>query len=306
MSEADEKDKPSQGEEKTDEKDKPEQEEDLWYFAIGSMMFPRSYEQRNFKPLASYPAELLDYKLNFFSSDGFAEALPAPGDSLHGILHKVTSKQMIELDKIELGYIRKLGKARPYGKWDGKDEFVEATVYCRPTKETVIKPPRERYLEIMIAGAKHFGVDPKYVQMLENHEYQPRTPPEDFRSFGDPPPNSHYAEVPEATKDGKFYFSLNGRVLEVAYPPDHPHHAFLLHIREYKGPHFEVALSQLQLDLKYGILEDINDCSTEQSSFIENNHYRWIEANGDLKYYRIIGTYGGAMPSSSKKAKTDS
>ena len=58
----------------------------VWYFAIGSMMNPTSLMQRSITPLESKPAELLDFELEFSGAMGFAEAVPAPGCSFHGVL----------------------------------------------------------------------------------------------------------------------------------------------------------------------------------------------------------------------------
>ena len=58
----------------------------FWYFAIGSMMSPKSMENRNIVPLTSAPAELFDYELKFFGGMGFGEAVNKPGASFHGVL----------------------------------------------------------------------------------------------------------------------------------------------------------------------------------------------------------------------------
>ena len=58
----------------------------FWYFAIGSMMSPKSMENRNIVPLTSAPAELFDYDLKFFGGMGFGEAVHKPGASFHGVL----------------------------------------------------------------------------------------------------------------------------------------------------------------------------------------------------------------------------
>ena len=58
----------------------------FWYFAIGSMMSPKSMENRNIVPLKSAPAELFDYDLKFFGGMGFGEAVHKPGASFHGVL----------------------------------------------------------------------------------------------------------------------------------------------------------------------------------------------------------------------------
>lgn len=58
----------------------------FWYFAIGAMMNPMSVRNRNIEPLASAPGELLGFELKFFGPMGFAEAVPCPGASFHGVL----------------------------------------------------------------------------------------------------------------------------------------------------------------------------------------------------------------------------
>jgi len=272
----------------------------VWYFAIGSMMLPKSYALRDFVPLESHPAELNDFRLGFFGPMGFAEAISSAGESLHGVIHKVTHAQMLELDKVEVGYIRQTGTARPYGiDWgqtsDNQDDpkLVLVTVYCRPegdNKEEDNRPPKQRYLEILIAGAKHYRVERKYVKFLENHPFQPRTSPEEFQNFGNPPPDRHFTEIPQSTED-RLYFALNRRVIEACYPPDHKHGNFLRHMLQKFGPHFEVGLSQLALDLKYDVVKDIKDCTPEHSAYLEDSHYRFMKKAGDVQYYKVLGSY---------------
>ena len=82
------------------------------------------------------------------------------------------------LDEIEAAYDRNEAKCKYYG-----GEIVPCTVFVineeRLENETgapMVKNsiPKERYLDIMIEGAKHFGVSPDHVQWLENHDKQPR------------------------------------------------------------------------------------------------------------------------------------
>jgi hypothetical protein len=54
------------------------------------MMNPVSLEQRNLYPSESKPAEVQDYELAFFGSQGMAEARFKKGASFHGVLHKMT------------------------------------------------------------------------------------------------------------------------------------------------------------------------------------------------------------------------
>ncbi|CAB9522818.1 Gamma-glutamylcyclotransferase [Seminavis robusta] len=269
----------------------------VWYLAIGSMMLPQSYEVRGFHPKQSQAAELLDYRLGFFSCQGFAEAIPSPGDSLHGVMHLVSIEEMRELDKIEAGYIRRLGKARPYGKdCSTTNELVDVTVYCRPegaNKEEENKPPHERYLEILIAGAEHFGVDPNYIQFLKDHDRQPRTFPSQYLSFADPPVGKRFTKFPNQPNDGSLLVCLNGKVIRISYPLDHEHRNFFFNMVQKYGHHFEVGMSQIALDIKLGCIKDMKDCTPELSAYIEDRHYRFMKTNHDIKYYQVIGSYDG-------------
>jgi hypothetical protein len=272
-----------------------ENDEDAWYLAIGSMMLPQSYELRNFYPKESTAAELLDYRFGFFGPEGFAEAIPSVGDSLHGVLHRCTKQQMLELDKVEVGYIRRAGKARPYGKYFNgeKDRLVDVTVYGRPdgsNKDEENRPPQERYLEILIAGAEHFGIDPDYIKRLKEHDYQPRVPPCNFQSFGDPPPGKCFTKCPDPTDDSVI-FCLNGKVFKMTYPPDHIIGSFIINMLKNYGYHFETGMSQLVYDPKYGYVTDIKNCTPKHSAYIEDKHYRFMKRRDELKYYEVLGAY---------------
>ena len=78
----------------------------VWYFAIGSMINNVGLNARGIVPKKSIPAEILDFELIFFSSNGVACALQKPGKSFHGVLHLCTDEEMKTLDKIELSYKR--------------------------------------------------------------------------------------------------------------------------------------------------------------------------------------------------------
>jgi AIG2-like family len=279
----------------TEHTSKTDDSEDTWYFAIGSMMLPMSYELRNFHPKESTAAELLDYRFGFFGPEGFAEAIPSVGDSLHGVLHRCTKQQMEALDKIEVGYIRRTGQARPYGKnLNGeKGGPVNATVYGRPhgtNKDEENRPPQERYLEILIAGAQHFGIDPDYIQFLKENDCQPRVLPADFQSIGDPPPGKRFTNCPVST-NGSACFCLNGKVFQMTFPPDNYHGHFYTNMLKNYGYHFEIGMSQLSYDPKYGYVKDIKNCTPEHSAYIEDKFYRFMKRCHELKYYVVLGAY---------------
>ena len=78
------------------------------------MMNPVSLNNRDVFPLESKPAEILDYKIVFFGKAGMAAAQHQVGESFHGVLHKLTAKEMQILDKIEFSYSRIPSKAKLY------------------------------------------------------------------------------------------------------------------------------------------------------------------------------------------------
>ena len=294
-----------------------EEQELIWYFAIGSMMNPTSCALREFHPKESHPAKLLDYEIQFFSSMGFAEAVPSKGSCMHGVVHHVTKEQMKQLDTIELGYIRQNGTAELY-----HGGTIPVTVYCRPRNDphsndpltsnssssnnnnnTINRAPRQRYLEILIAGAKHWGVDPEYVRMLERHDFQPRQLPHEFLTLEAPPAGSpHYETVPEST-DTTLYCTLNGKLLEITYPKDHSYYGMFRMFFERHGPHLEIAHCHLAYDIKYGVPRTISDVTREHAAYIEDAQVRYLKMpelrsdNGAVsdenepKYFRVIGTY---------------
>ena len=134
------------------------QEKREWYFAIGSMMNPMMFSNRGIHPVESMPAELLNHKIIFYSSFGFATAVCSKGNSFHGVLYKMEEKGMKVLDSMEPGYRRTKAKARLYNGVE-----VECIVYCHsnPKKSNCYKndkPPTQRYMDIMVEGANHYGV----------------------------------------------------------------------------------------------------------------------------------------------------
>merc|ERR1712176_1133694 len=75
-----------------------EEEEYIWYFAIGSMCNPTSITNRELTAIESFPAEVMDYRLEFIGPSGVAGAVPEKGKTFHGVLHKMTSS-----DKKKIG-----------------------------------------------------------------------------------------------------------------------------------------------------------------------------------------------------------
>lgn len=132
------------------------------------MMNKVSLNSREIFPVESKPAEILDYDLIFFGGAGMACAEAKEGKSFHGVLHKVSQKEMKVLDGIERVYERVPSKAKLY---DGT--IQDCTVYADPTGKidrSNDKPPTARYIQIMSEGAESYGVKKEYVDWLKNHE----------------------------------------------------------------------------------------------------------------------------------------
>eukprot|EP00966_Prymnesium_polylepis_P245205 5672531-Prymnesium_polylepis.2 len=108
---------------------------ELYYFTIASMMNNVSLNARGLFSLESKPAELQDHDIISYGPLGMAGAVPAPGKSFHGVLHKLTAEDMAKLDKIEMSVARRPGKARLYDR-----AFVDCSVYCDDPTTT----PRRR------------------------------------------------------------------------------------------------------------------------------------------------------------------
>ena len=281
----------------------------FWYFAIGSMMSPKSMENRNIVPLTSAPAELFDYELKFFGGMGFGEAVNKPGASFHGVLvsyrtyilhcylcifsmvyapdifshylrdflhsllvhsfmstrtivqHLVDTETMERLDKIEISYKRVHGQARMY---DGTT--VTATVYTKAgTFGQENNPPHERYLDIMIEGAKHFNVHPDHITFLKNHECQPRPKPNEFNTFGEPdvdgPVLSYEDDVLPyngCTSSSIVRLTVNGKVIEICTKEvKDPLFHKTLHFYTQYGQRIEIVYSKMLYDPRYGCPDKI-------------------------------------------------
>ena len=96
---------------------------------------------------------------------GLSNIMEAPGELVHGALFDVPEQELITLDSMEGVYVGKY-KRMTYlilGE-DGK---------CHPAElYRVIDPqgpfrPSRSYVEIMLTGAREFGLDPEYIKKIE-------------------------------------------------------------------------------------------------------------------------------------------
>ncbi|OQR95641.1 kinesin [Thraustotheca clavata] len=243
---------------------------DVWYFAIGSMMNPISLQNRGLNPIKSLPAEVLDYRLGFFGLGGMAEAIPSIGSSFHGVLHKMSFEDMKNLDEMESQYIRVPAKARLYN-----GECIEATVYCQDLvkvpMDEVNNPPNERYIEIMILGCEYYGVSKSHINYLKSVPFIPRRKPIDFVQFQIPPNtptfNAEQLKTGTGINGNPLLLSLNGKVFE--YIGDTSFFLYKHYLRMAGGP-IETHLSRMIQDAKYGCPNTLENFTREHCAYLED------------------------------------
>lgn len=145
---------------------------DCWYFAYGSNMSRAQMAGRT-GPLragdeAPRVALLQGYRFAFTtrSTDGriYANVMASqPDDVVRGVLYRCGPAGMSVLDDYEAGYER-----RQVTVTDQAGRNYEATVYVGLPQCTV-EPgqPTERYRDIILAGAREFGLPDEYVRRIE-------------------------------------------------------------------------------------------------------------------------------------------
>jgi len=208
------------------------------------------------------------------------------GSSFHGVLHEMSSSDMEKLDNFESGYTRMDCKVRLY---DG--EIRHATVYS--IDESKIpgiprKPPSERYLEILISGATHYGVAQSHIDYLKSLPFIPRVKPDEFRKFN-VSSNLPIWTMKEVTKgDGKdgnpIYLSLNGKVLRFTGNASSFFYEGM--IKRYATKNVEINFSKMIYEPKYGSYDTIEEYSREHCAYIEDN---WAGFNrGNFEVVALI------------------
>lgn len=256
--------------------------EHINYFAIGSMMNPISLKARQLHPVESYPAEILDYELLFLGKMAMAFAMPTPGKSFHGVLHKMTEADMKVLDGIEITYERIAAVAKLY---DGST--VSCTVYSSGVlfnngtgghhSENAL--PGERYIDIMTQGCKHFGVKQEYIDWLQSLEVRPRTDPSEFKKLVIPEDCPLWTMKDVLIGDGKderpLYATVNGKVVEnFGVKKDSPYYDILVtkvNMQKEGQKSLEVLWATILYEPNYGVpSQDDRDYSQGHRDYIEN------------------------------------
>lgn len=159
------------------------------YFGFGSNLNITSLRAKGVEPLASRLAVLHGWQLrfnvqHFFRHEGGVgniEPSEAPDARVLGVLYECPDDSLLSLDAMEAcghGYDRITVEVEADGEqlsaltYIGMPEFIDDS--CRPS---------QRYLNIVVNGARQAGLDHDYVQNLvaqsvhRPDEYPPFTPP---------------------------------------------------------------------------------------------------------------------------------
>jgi gamma-glutamylcyclotransferase (GGCT)/AIG2-like uncharacterized protein YtfP len=147
---------------------------DLWYFAYGSNLDAGTFlGRRRMRPTAARAARLDGYRLVFDlpigkGERGVANLEPSPADSVYGVVYALSSEGASHLDRTEgvhLGAYRRLDVAVEI--LDG--EQLRAFTYLSALRAPGRKPSR-RYLDLILNGARRYGLPADYVAWLESLE----------------------------------------------------------------------------------------------------------------------------------------
>ena len=145
----------------------------IWYFAYGSNMSPATLTgRRGLTPLASRPAWVDGYRLCFDipvgpGERGVANLAVEPGARTHGVAHLLTPDEAARLDRTEGVHVGLYFREAIVMTTAGGE--VEGFAY-RSARTALGRRPSARYLDLLLEGARHHGLPPEYLSVLEEFE----------------------------------------------------------------------------------------------------------------------------------------
>ncbi|CAB9525206.1 expressed unknown protein [Seminavis robusta] len=196
----------------------------IYYFGYGALVNPMARQRRGVKTCQAQAASLPDYRLTFAVA-GAANICQQQGWECHGILMKCASPQDFEtLKAFDTGYDCIAVQVFPYHDyWNDSDDAATTKVqednqtkcgyrnslhgkqsitanvfvmHADPEKNEALpmdRLPQERYLRVIAAGMKSYGVDEGYIEEeIMGVPYIPSRKPHEYLTF---PPAQ--ADVPE-------------------------------------------------------------------------------------------------------------
>jgi gamma-glutamylcyclotransferase (GGCT)/AIG2-like uncharacterized protein YtfP len=113
---------------------------------------------------------LLNHEIQFsfwskIKQAGISNAMPAPGKMVHGALYEVPQKEMEILDEMDGVY--KGDYRRRTFLILGEDGRVHPADLYQVIDPQGPFPPSKIYLQGMLTGAREIGLDPEYIQTIE-------------------------------------------------------------------------------------------------------------------------------------------
>ena len=143
----------------------------LWYFAYGSNLDPRTFlGRRRMRPRDTRRARLDGYRLIFDLPIGkgeraVANLLPASESHVHGVAYSIGRIQAARLDRTE-GVPRAYQRVEvPLVFEDAQDS--DAFTYVSE-RRTPGRKPSERYMNLLLRGARHHELPQDYVAWLRS------------------------------------------------------------------------------------------------------------------------------------------
>ena len=135
------------------------------YFAYGSNLDPAQMKKRVPQHQAIGVARAPGYRLAFTKrSSGWggyvADLLPDEASQVWGMVYELQASDVSNLDHLEGGY-----KRRPITVYTGDSLAQQAEAYFVVQKEGE-GAPSERYLQVIIKGARHWGLPRDYISSL--------------------------------------------------------------------------------------------------------------------------------------------
>ena len=146
----------------------------LWYFAYGSNLDPRTFlGRRRMQPDAVRTVALGGYRLVFDLPVGSGEravanVLPESGAMVRGVAYRISVSQAAHLDRTE--GVPKAYRRTEVELVDDSDagRFAGFTYVC--PRRTPGRKPSERYMGLLLYGARHHGLPGDYIDYLRDFE----------------------------------------------------------------------------------------------------------------------------------------
>jgi gamma-glutamylcyclotransferase (GGCT)/AIG2-like uncharacterized protein YtfP len=153
-------------------------------FAYGSNMDLDQMTQRCPSARFFSVARLADHRLAFtrFSTNrqsGVADAVPAPGHEVWGVVYEITPQDLERLDRFEGYRPNRLPHENAYNRDERELQLADreigtsrVMVYLA-TRQANASLPNQEYKRLIVSGARHWGLPAHYLAELERIEVQP-------------------------------------------------------------------------------------------------------------------------------------